>query len=120
MHALRIANLGVRFTLEVASLVALAVWGFGATDGIARWVLGLAAPAAAAMAWGLFVSPKAAVRAPMAVRLLVEACVFGAAACALRADGRASLGVAFALVAVASSTVHHWPRPAQSRRAEGK
>ena len=49
-------NLGVRFLLELCLLAALAYAGLQVSV-----VLAVAAPLAAAVVWGLFVSPKARV-----------------------------------------------------------
>ena len=57
---MRILSLALRFLLELALLVALGVWGFTVGGGtITKVVLGIGAPLASAIAWGLFVAPKA-------------------------------------------------------------
>jgi hypothetical protein len=92
----RAAALAVRFLLELCALAALAYAGWQA-----HWLLGMALPVAAAVLWGLFVAPKRAVEAPAAVRLLVEALVFGGAAVGLVLADQAALGIVLAAVAVA-------------------
>jgi len=55
----------VRFALELAALAALTVCGFTTGDGAAaRWVLGIAAPAAAIGIWWTFVAPKSPIGTP--------------------------------------------------------
>ncbi len=103
---MRTANLVLRFALELSALAALAVWGASA-DGAIAWVLGAGAPLAAAVAWGAFVSPRAAIDAPRAVRWAVEAMVVAAASAALVATGRTILGLAFGGLALASGVIHH-------------
>ena len=52
-RALKPLNLGLRFVLELCMLVALGIWGF--SENI---VLGIAAPLAAAVVWGLWIASK--------------------------------------------------------------
>lgn len=69
-------NLAVRFGLEIAALVAYGVWGWHAADGALRLLLAAGLPVLAATLWGALVSPRAAVAAPGAVVLAVEALIF--------------------------------------------
>ena len=66
------ANDGLRFTLELAALTALAYWGFSEHDGAVQWLLGLGAPLLAAVVWGAFVAPKASRPTTDPIRLLLE------------------------------------------------
>lgn len=106
LDTLKNANLALRFLLELAALSALAVWGWTASS---QWwlrsALAIAAPALAAAAWGLFVSPKARVTTHWAIRAAVEAAVFAAAAAALLAGGWTKLGLAFIALAVISRSI---------------
>ena len=88
---MRALNLGLRFALELCMLAALAGWGFSENA-----VLGVAAPVAAAVVWGLWIAPKAKRRLRDPVRLAVELLLFGAAAVALAAAGHDLLAVLFA------------------------
>jgi hypothetical protein len=105
MSVLVAVNLGVRFLLELAALVALVLWGAATVAGVGGWVLGLAAAAAFAAAWGMYVSPKARIPLGAGARLAVELALFGTVALALAYAGRTVFAVAFALVAVVSGTV---------------
>jgi hypothetical protein len=50
-----VINEGLAFLLEVAALAVLAVWGWQRAETLAvRLLLAVAAPAAAAVLWGLF------------------------------------------------------------------
>jgi hypothetical protein len=99
VQALKPVFLTVRFFLELAALASLAYWGFSEFDGVLSVVLGIGAPLAAAVVWGLFVSPKARYGSP--VRQAVgEAVVFAAAVIALVDADQPVLAVALALVAV--------------------
>jgi hypothetical protein len=56
--------------------------------------------AAAALLWGALVAPRAAVRAPSAIRLAAECIVFGGAVAGLAAAGRTrwALGLGLAIL----------------------
>jgi len=96
MKALEFLTLLVRFLLELCLLGALAWWGFDAGG----WVLGLGAPLAAAVVWGLFIAPKARYPVPLAVWIGLQVVLFGAAALGLAAVASTGLAVVFAVVVV--------------------
>jgi hypothetical protein len=101
MMIIQSANLLLRFLLELSALGALGYWGFHTTDGvITKLGLGLGAPLVAAVVWGVFVSPKAAVPLSTPLWLLVQAGVFGAAMAGLLATGRPSLAWALGLTVI--------------------
>lgn len=82
-------------------LAGLAYWGFTVGEGAIAWVLAIGAPAAAAVVWGTFVSPKAKRPVSLPVRLSIEIDLFIVTGLALWfADARAfalalgSLGIA--------------------------
>lgn len=83
------------FLLELVAFGLLAVWGFHVGDSTAvHVVLGLGAPAAAIVLWGVFAAPRARFPLPMAGVLLVKAVVFGAATAA----GYAFYGTGLAVI----------------------
>jgi hypothetical protein len=88
-------TLTVRFLLELCMLAALASWGFQT-----HWLLGLGAPLAAAVVWGLLIAPKATVKVPRAVWVGLQVVLFGLAGLALAAAGAGGLAVAFLVVVV--------------------
>ncbi len=94
MNALRAANLGLRFLLELALLAAVAYWGLQ-TQGAA---LAVVMPVVFATVWGTFLSPKAKVALPRQVRLALELVVFALGVAALFSAEATALGVAFAAV----------------------
>jgi hypothetical protein len=97
---MRALNLALRFILEMVVLVALLIWGFGASDQlILQLLLGLGAPAVAMITWGTLISPKAPRRLDDPMRVGLEIVVFSAGALALVAAG---LVIPGALLAVAS------------------
>jgi len=94
-------NLALRFTLELCALAALAFWGAHVdASRAAALALAILAPLLAAVAWGLFVSPKARIRAPKLMRLGVELAVFLAATGSLVAAGEAEWAIAFSTAVV--------------------
>jgi hypothetical protein len=103
MATLRVANLGLRFILEMCLLAALAYWGFRSGDGTLRHiVLGIGAPLLAAVYWGLFLSPKATFSLAPSLKLVLEIVVFALAIAALYASGQHVLAIIFAVVAIIS------------------
>jgi len=73
-------NLAVRFLLELFALGSLGYWGFvSGGNTVAKIALGLGAPLLAAVVWGLFVAPKAAIPLAMQLPQISETLVFGAA-----------------------------------------
>ena len=80
---MRSTALLVRFLLELAALAALIASGVLIIGGALGWLAGLGAAAVAAVAWGLFVAPRARVTLPTAARLGVELAVFALAAAGL-------------------------------------
>lgn len=90
--------LAPRFVLELALLTALAVAGWRLPD--ARWAqvaLAVALPVAAAVLWGLVVSPKARAGAPLTVRLAVEIALFASASALLWATGSEAAAITLAV-----------------------
>lgn len=83
MTPLRTTALVVRFLLELAALVALVYTGVATVEGFAGWLVGLGLAGIGAVAWGMFVAPRAPRPLPTPARLAVEAVVFVAAAVGL-------------------------------------
>jgi Protein of unknown function (DUF2568) len=92
----------VRFACELAAIAAVAVWGFGVS-----WVLGVVAPAAVVLVWGLFLAPKRRFELGRVGRLALELGVWTAATAALVAIGAVVLAVVFAVVAVVTGALNH-------------
>ncbi|MFF0559579.1 YrdB family protein [Streptomyces sp. NPDC004266] len=114
---LHVLNEGLAFLLELAALAVLARWGWeGAEGGALRLLLAVAAPAAAAVIWGLFAAPRARIPLPLPGVLLVKALVFGAAAVALQALDRPAWALSFAVVALVNTALATADRRAAMRR----
>ncbi|WP_258563961.1 YrdB family protein [Streptomyces himalayensis] len=72
----------------LAALGLLSWWGFSTgSDVVSRIVLGLGVPLLAIILWALFAAPKARLRPPLAVVLLVKAVVLGGGAAFLYGVG---------------------------------
>ena len=92
METIKLANLALRFLLELCALAALAYWGFKTgANPVAKIGLAIGAPLLAAIVWATFVAPGALVPLPGLLRLIVELVVFGSAAAALYSAGRPTL-----------------------------
>lgn len=103
---MKAANLALRFLLEVGALVALGYWGFhvGSSEAL-HWILGIGAPLLAAVVWGLFVAPRRRFDVPLAVWVLLQVVIFGAAIAALLASGRATFAVVFTVLLLINATL---------------
>jgi len=96
-------NLLVAFLLELCMLGAVGYWGFTSGDGAAmQALLGIGGPLLIAVVWGLFIAPKATFEIPAAVRLGLQAVLFGAAAAALAHFASPALAVSFLAVVAAN------------------
>lgn len=103
-------NLALRFAIEIVSVIALGVAGAKLGSGALSWVLAVAIPVVAAVAWTTFNvpgDPSRSGRAPVQVsgsmRLAVELAVFGAGVAALVYSDRPALALALG----AAIIVHH-------------
>ena len=81
-------NLAASFLLELCALAALGYWGFHAGRGLAAIALGLGAPLLMAVAWGLFVAPRATVTLPAPVAFVLGLTILVLAAVSLAGAGR--------------------------------
>jgi hypothetical protein len=103
----------VRFLLELAALAALASAGIAIVDGPLGWLLGLGLATLAAVAWGLFVAPRARYPLTTPARLGVEIAVFVAATVGLLLAGRPFLA-ALLLIVYALDRIVLWASGAPS------
>lgn len=95
------ANLILAFVLELCALAALGYWGYQTGQSLPlKLLLAVGAPLLAAVVWGLFVAPKAAIAVGEPVRFLLAMVVFAAAAAGLAATGHVTLAIAFLIIAI--------------------
>ncbi len=103
LDALKDANLGLRFALELCMLGALCYWGVRSGEGfIGKLALGIGAPLLAAVIWGLFIAPKATWTPPTGIWIALQVVLFGAAVLSLFATGHPVLGVLLAVLVLAN------------------
>lgn len=88
------------FLCTLFAVASLAIWGFTAWELPWNIVLGIAAPLATLIVWGLFASPRAVIRVHPFVRGLVELLIYLSATIAWWSAGQAWIGLGFAVVAV--------------------
>ena len=101
-------NLGLRFLLEAACLTGIGRAAWTLMTPPWHWILVIAAPAAAAIAWGVFAVPDDPGRsghAPVAVyglvRLAVEATILGAGVAGFAVSGYPAIGTTLAILLIA-------------------
>jgi hypothetical protein len=105
---LRIANLGLRFLLELCALAALAYGGWRLPGPVwLRVLLAIALPLLAAVIWARWVAPKASHPIPDPQRLIPEWIVFGGATVALIVTGHPVLAGLLAVLAAANRWALH-------------
>ena len=103
MRAFTGANLALRFVLELATLVALAVWGAQATSSTAANIaLAIAAPALAIVLWAVWSAPRAPRRLHGTALVVLELALLAASAVALAAAGYLLLACLLAVLAIAN------------------
>jgi hypothetical protein len=106
MNTLKMANLALRFALEICLLVALGSWGWNAGGTLPlKLLLAVGAPLAAAVVWGLFIAPRATIAVPLGVWLLLQLLLFGLALAGLVAAGHPALAIAFAIALAFNATL---------------
>jgi hypothetical protein len=91
-------NLGLRFVLELAAVIALGWWGFHAAGGAAAWLLGIGSPVLLILVWALFIAPRAVYPRPAAVRLIVGTVLLEIAVGSLAMVGQAIVAIVLAVV----------------------
>jgi len=100
-------NLGLRFILEIAALVATGMWGWRQTDSWLRFILALGIPILLAVIWGTFAVPddpsrsgNALIVTPGLIRLIIEIAFFAFATWSLYTIGYRNPAMIFAGIVV--------------------
>lgn len=105
---MRIANLGLRFLLELCAFAALAYGGWRMPGPTwSRVLLAIVFPLVAALIWARWVAPKASHPIPDPQRLVPEWIVFGGATVALILTGHPILGAVLAVLAALNRWALH-------------
>jgi len=101
--AIKNGNLALAFLLELLMLAAISYWGVQVGEGtLAKIALGVGAPLLTIVVWGLFIAPKAVVRVPAPVNLVLRMLVFGLAVAGLAVAGRPTWAWVFGVVVAAN------------------
>lgn len=95
----------IRALVLVAALASLALWGFGSWALPWNIVIGIGAPALVLLVWALFLSPRPVLRLHPFLRALVEILIYVGVTLAWWSMGQVWIGIAFAVVAVASGVI---------------
>ena len=108
-----IANLTLRFILELAGIAAFGIWGLAASSSP---IVAVVAVAAAIVVWALVVAPKTRNGLSQSQKDVVGTAILLVAAVALAAAGNPVAGVVFGLVVVVNAAILARPRPRRPRR----
>lgn len=112
------ANESLAFLIELAALVCLGWWGFGAGhEGALRILLGVGTPALAVVVWGLFAAPRARLRPGLPLVLVVKAVVLGGGAAALYTVGHPVAAGVMAAVTLVNTALAEIFRPRTAAEA---
>ena len=96
-----IAILVLRFAVELFGVAAFSYWGFQTPDaGLGRLALGIGAPLALVVVWGVVVAPKARNPLPQRQRDLIGTVLLLVAAAGLAVAGQPAVAAVFAAVVV--------------------
>lgn len=102
---LKTLNLALAFFIELAMLIAIGYWGFQLKQGLfLRILAGIGLPVLVAVAWGVFLSPKAMVPLAEPFKAIAKLLLFGLAAYLLYLAGSTRWSLIFA-IAVLVNTV---------------
>ena len=102
----RTSVLAIRFLCELGMLVGLAYAGAILGKGAWTWVLAIGLPLVAALAWAMFISPKARIRPPLVVRVTIETDLFIATAILLWLADAPAAGVVLAVFGISTSVLN--------------
>jgi hypothetical protein len=94
-------------------LAALAFWGYVIGEGPWAWLLGLGAPALAAVVWGTFVAPRARIPVSSSLRVQIELVLYALAAVGLGSAGQPVAAVVLGVAGLVTSVLND----VQERRA---
>ena len=106
MQAVKLANMGLRFVLEMCALGLLAFWGYHAAGETGVGVaLGAGVALLFAAVWGLLASPKAPVSLPQLMKVGVQMTLLLLPAAALLHMGEPSVAGGFAVLIVGNAVL---------------
>ncbi len=101
-----IANLALRFVLELAGVAAFAIWGFQlAGQPPLALLTGAGAAAAMILVWARFLAPRAASPLTQPQRDLAGTVILCVAALALAAAGQPAAGLVLGLLTIVNAAI---------------
>ena len=117
-----VANLAIRFLLELCLLAAFGYWGATASGStIANVALAIGVPLVVCVVWGYFVAPRAARPLSTVPWVVVQLVLFGLGWVALAADAAEILGaVLFGVTAINLAILVALGEPRRSRETVTK
>lgn len=95
----------VRVVVLIVALASLAIWGFSMWAFPWNLVLGIGAPVVVLLLWALFLSPRPVLRLDPFIRAAIELLIYAGVTLAWWSMGQAWVGIAFAVVAVATGVI---------------
>jgi hypothetical protein len=120
--ALKTANLGIRFLLELCALAAVAYWGSQVSDTtVVNVIVAVASPLAMATFWGVLLAPTARRRLHQPLRTMAELLFLALAVAALVAVDAPVLAMVLAAAAVLNGVLLHvWRQDAADLSAQSR
>lgn len=76
MKSIFSVNLGIRFSVELFSFLALIIIGVTKLSFPGNLIWGLAVPLVFALIWGLVIAPKSKILVPVVLKLAIECMIF--------------------------------------------
>lgn len=108
MDILKYLNLGIRFILEIISLVAIGYWGFQLQAGtLVRYSVGIGVPIIIMIIWGTFGSPAAPYRLSPAYRIILQIVIFASAILAVYFSYNQTLSIIFAILIIINTLLFY-------------
>ncbi|SEO44325.1 Protein of unknown function [Amphibacillus marinus] len=106
MEIVRNLNNGIRFLLEVISVLAIGYWGFHYKEiGYWRIILGISTPLIVILVWSRWGAPMSDHRLDGFAKLALELGVFGFAIVCLSFSQQSKLAIALAIVVVLNTVL---------------
>lgn len=98
---IKIINLGIRFLIEVCSLIAIGYLGVRlGREFLMKLVLGIGLPVAFAFLWGMFASPAAILPASKPFRVILEFIILFLAFVGIYSGGHRYMAIGFGIAVV--------------------
>ncbi|MBS4193052.1 YrdB family protein [Bacillus sp. FJAT-49705] len=101
LSSFKLANLSLRFILELCVLTVYGYWGFKiGGPRVMMWILAFLIPFVIAIIWGLFGSPKASIQLSGSAHFLLEMFIFLTPVVLLLSQGKVKLAWIYGIIVV--------------------